>query len=199
MPGARGGSTLGPWFLHHYYEAECGPFRNLSDLAPEEAEAVQQRLRNRGDVFASRRSPDYLTTRRQLEERARELFVHKGGEPVRQRPHYMTLGACEWIMQWYRDGRELKLSLDEFDPRTVSFTYGDLFPAMRLDDGRPYRGEVYTGAEISRVVKRYGLPQAWNPDGSRGPERYIEAQIWDDAPLATFLADQARVTPGTTN
>jgi hypothetical protein len=182
----------GPGFLYHYYEAECGPFRNLSDLAPAAAEAVQHELRKRGDVFASRRSDDYLTIRRQLEDRARELFIHKGGEPVRQRPHYMTLGACDWIRQWYRDGRELKLPLDEFDPQTVSFTYGDLFPTMRLDDGRPYRGEVYTQAEISQVIERYGLPQAWNADGTSGPERYIEAQIWDDAPLAGLLAEHRR-------
>ncbi|OAH10570.1 hypothetical protein [Streptomyces jeddahensis] len=179
---------MGGWFLFHYYEHECGPFRNLSDLTQEEAEAVQRRLRERGDVFASRRSGDYLTIRRQLEEKARELFIRKGGKPTRARPHYMTLGACEWIRQWYRDGRELRLSIDEFDLRTISFTYGDLFPTMRYDDGRPYRGEVYTWDEMSQVIDRYGLPQDWNPDGSRGPERYIEAQIWDDAPLARASA-----------
>jgi hypothetical protein len=179
--------TTRGWFLHHYYEQECGPFRNLSDLAQDVAESVQRRLKERGDVFASRRSDDYLAIRRQLEERARDLFIFKGGEPVRARPHYMTLGACEWIRQWYREGRELKLHIDEFAPRTVSFTYGDLFPTMRCGDGRPYRGQVYTRDEIFRLIDEYGLPQDWNRDGSRGPERYIEAQIWDDAPLDRFL------------
>ncbi|MEU4601439.1 hypothetical protein AB0F43_00535 [Kribbella sp. NPDC023972] len=181
------GGTPRTWTLHHYYEHECGPFRNLSDLPVEEAEAVQRRLKERGDVFASRRTDDYLTIRRQLESRARELFIRKGGEPVRARPHYMTLGACEWIVEWYRDGRELTLGIDELDTQVISFTYGDLFPTMRYGDGKPYRGQVYTKDEIFRLIDDHGLPQAWNPDGSRAPERYIEAQIWDDAPLARFL------------
>lgn len=173
--------------LHHYYEHQYGPFKNLSDLSKDEAESVQGRLRERGDVYASRRSDDYLSIRRQLEEQARELFIHKGGAPTRARPHYMTLGPCDWIRHWYRDGRELNIPLEEFHPRLISFTYGDLFPTMRYDDGKPYRGEVYTLAEIFQLINRHGLPQDWNSDGSRGPERYIEAQIWDDAPLARFL------------
>lgn len=170
--------------LHHYYERHCGPFRNLSDLPAEGAEAVLQRLRERGDVFASRRSGDYLTVRRRLEDRARDLFVRKGGRPVRARPHYMTLGACDWLLQWYREGRVLAIGIEQFDPSAISFTYGDLFPALRLPEERPYWGQVFTLEEILAVVDLYGLPQLWNADGSRGPERYIEAQIWDDAPLA---------------
>jgi hypothetical protein len=173
--------------VHHYYERELGPFRNLSDLPVEEAEAVMQALRERGDVFASRRSTDYLTVRRDLEDRARDLFARKGGMPVRARPHYMTLGACTWLLDWYRQGRELAIGLDQFDPSAISFTYGDLFPAMRLADQRPYWGQVFTVEEIGALIDQYGLPQEWNADGSRGPERYIEAQVWDDAPLARYL------------
>ncbi len=51
---------------------------------------------------------------------------------------------------------------------------------MRFADGKPYRGPVYTLAELPGLVAAYGLPQAWNADGTRGPERYIEAQVWDD-------------------
>jgi len=29
----------------------------------------------------------------------------------------------------------------------------------------------------------YGLPQEWNADGQGGPERYIEAQVWDEPPI----------------
>lgn len=169
--------------LYHYYDEATGPFRNLSDLSPEEAEAVQERLRREGGTFAARRSADYLTVRRELEEVARRLFQAKGGAPARERPHYMTLGACPWLLGWYRCGRELRIPAAAFDPRTVSFTYGDLFPTMRYRDGKPYRGQVYTWNEIRELIHRYGLPQQWNGDGSGGPERYIEAQVWDDRPL----------------
>jgi hypothetical protein len=181
-----GGGATARRTLHHYYESRCGPFRNLSDLPPDEAEAVLRALRERGDVFASQRSADYLVVRRELEEQARNLFIRKGGRPVRERPHYMTLGACLWLRQWYREGRELTIDLDRFAPSTVSFTYGDLFPAMRLAGRRPYWGEVFTADEIGAVIDHYGLPQEWNPDGAGGPERYIEVQIWDDAPLAAY-------------
>ncbi|MBT2499455.1 hypothetical protein J7E25_10115 [Agromyces sp. ISL-38] len=96
----------------------------------------------------------------------------------------MTLGACDWLVEWYREGRELAIGLDQFDPSTINFTYGDLFPALRLADERPYWGQAFTLDEILALIDQYGLPQVWNADGSRGPERYIEAQIWDDAPLA---------------
>ena len=34
--------------------------------------------------------------------------------------------------------------------------------------------------EIIGVIKKYGLPQNWNPDGKYGPERYVEAHVWSD-------------------
>ncbi|WP_247048890.1 hypothetical protein [Arthrobacter rhizosphaerae] len=169
---------------HHYYEHECGPFKNLSDLTQEEAEAVQARLRERGDVFASLRSEDYLTIRRQVEEQARELFIRKGGTPTRPRPHYMTLGSCDWIRQWYRDGRELTIPLDAFHPRVISFTYGDLFPAMRYGDGKPYRGEVYT---------RTGTPaEAEGPNDDRSPDMGRRTAC-KPPPLGTLIAGEAGV------
>ena len=37
------------------------------------------------------------------------------------------------------------------------------------------------------LIRQYGLPQEWNHDGGQGPDRYIEAQVWDERPLLTFL------------
>ncbi len=182
---------MGRLDLHHYYERDLGPFQNLSDLPDEEAEEVMHRLRERGDVFASQRSTDYLRVRWGLEERARELFTRKGGRPVRARPHYMTLGSCPWLFDWYRQGQELVIGLDQVDAAAISFTYGDLFPAMRLAGQRPYWGQVYTLEEIRAVIEEYGLPQEWNVDGTGGPERYVEAQIWDDTPLTDYLGKPA--------
>ena len=48
-------------------------------------------------------------------------------------------------------------------------------------------GQVYTLDELAELVRLYGLPQDWNPDGALGPDRYIEAQVWDDALLRAFL------------
>jgi hypothetical protein len=174
-------------FLYHYFDESTGPFRNLSDLEPADAEKVLNEIRDQQKGFASKRSTDYLTIRRSLELKARELFILKGGKPIRSYPHYMTLGECPWLLEWFEQGKQVSIPIEEFDPYTISFTYGDLFPTMRYPDGKVYRGQVYTLNEIYRVINEFGLPQKWNPLGSNGPERYIEVQIWDDKSLTTWL------------
>ncbi|MCL6603670.1 MAG: hypothetical protein K6T94_12405 [Paenibacillus sp.] len=175
------------FYLYHYYEEKTGPFRNLSALSPDMADQLMHKFKSEGVVFASQRPDDYLTIRRDLEARARDLFIQKGGKPLHLYPHYLTLGPCSWIKKWYTEGRELKIHIDEFDPEHISFTYGDLFPAMRFKDGKPYRGILYTKHEIIKIIEKYGFPQDWNVDGKLGPERYIEVQIWDDKNLLKYI------------
>ena len=184
--------TAIPDFLVHYYEATDRPFRNLSDLPEAEAEAVLQQIRRAGDRFASQRADDYLTVRRGLEALVREKFIAKGGKPQRQRPHYLVVGDCPWLKHWYRNGCELRIALTAFRMEQVSFTYGDTFPAMRYEDDKPYRKQVYTLTELPGLIEQYGLPQLWNAEGKLGPDRYIEAQVWDDEALQPYL-----ITPPT--
>jgi len=174
-------------FLYHYYELARGPFRSLSDLPLHEALIIQEQLKEDKSLFASKRSDDYLFIRKDLEQKARNLFINKGGKPLRSSPHYMTLGKCQWLKEWYKEGQELEIHMDEFDEKTISFTYGDLFPTMRFQDGKPYRGQVYTKDEIYKLIEEYGFPQEWNKEGDNGPERYIEVQIWDDKPIMKYI------------
>jgi hypothetical protein len=176
-----------PDFLSHYYERADGPFSNLSMLPPEQAEQILEGIRRNGNRFASQRASDYLKKRLELETKIRQRFEEKGGKPKLARPHYMILGICPWLKQWYVDGQELQIKLVSLPKECLSFTYGDSFPAMNYKDGKPYRGQVYIASELEEIIKRYGLPQQWNPDGKGGPERYIEAQIWDDVPLKEHL------------
>lgn len=173
--------------LYHYYDHVIGPFRNLSDLPPEEADQVLKEIRRQNKGFAGQRSQDYLAIRRTLENQARQAFLAKGGNPVRQHPHYMTLGECPWLLDWYTVGASLQIPLTAFEPDTLSFTYGDLFPTMRYQDGKPYRGQVYTLDEIFGIIRQYGWPQDWNTRGDHGPERYIEVQVWDERPLVPWI------------
>ena len=176
-----------PEVIVHYYEANNGPFKSLSDLSLEEAEFILQQIRQQGIVFASKRNSDYLQIRMSVEERIRRLFVEKGGQPQRPRPHYFILGCCDWVKSWYREGREIQISLQTVNPKIISFTYGDSFPAMRYQDGKPYRGQVYLTEDLPMLIARYGLPQVWNNEGRLGPERYIEAQVWDNEPVKGYL------------
>jgi hypothetical protein len=185
-----------PDYLSHYYDAETGPFRNLSDLSLGAAEGILQAIREKGRGFASQRGQDYLRIRLDLEAQVRALFVAKGGRPTRLRPHYAILGSCPWVLSWYPNGRELRIPIACFQPEVLSFTYGDTFPAMRVKDGGHHRGRVYTLAELPELVAEFGLPQETNPWGQHGPERYIEAQIWDDEPIRAYLAKAAAQPSG---
>jgi hypothetical protein len=176
-----------PRYLYHYYEASIGPFKTLSDLSSEESERVLQDIRQEGLMFAAKRSEDYMTIRRGLEYKVRNLFIDKGGKPLRKSPYSMTLGECSWIKQWYKNAKEIKIPISAFDSKTISFTYGDIFPAMRYQDGREYRQKVYTLEEIEQIINIYGLPQEWNKEGKNGPERYIEVQVWDNKPIKDYL------------
>ena len=186
--------TRVPDHLYHYYERLRGPLVSLSELSPEDAEAILGEIRRDGVTFASRRSSEYLGIRRILEEKLQMLFREKGGQPRRARPHYFILGPCPWVRGWYNNGCEVRITLAAVAPAVVSFTYGDSFPAMRYQDGKPYRGQVYTLEELPRLVAEYGLPQEWNPDGEYGPDRYIEAQVWDDGPVQSCLQAQTEAS-----
>lgn len=172
-----------PLHLFHYYEQSAGPFRSLSSLTAPEAENVLAGLRQKNETFAGKRQENYVKVRLELERKIRALFIDKGGLPKKDYPHYMTLGACDWLLDWYKAGEAVQIPLAMLDPRSISFTYGDSFPAMRFQDGKPYRGQVYIVDELPELIGRYGFPQEWNKDGALAPERYIEAQIWDDAVL----------------
>lgn len=184
-------------WLYHYYEKSRGPFVNLSDLSETQAEEVQESLRKQNDVMASRRDKGYVLRRRELEEHARELFISKGGRPVRKAPHYMVVGTCPWLMNWYKESACVQIHISRFEPDTLSFSYGDLFPTFspRVNDGKEYRRQIYTYPEILELINKYGLPQDWNSDGSLGPERYIEVQVWDDEPLQRMFGGDNRDVP----
>jgi hypothetical protein len=156
-------------------------------LSIDHAEQILEEIRRKANRFASQRSSDYMRKRFVLEDKIRTRFQAKGGLPKLVRPHYLILGSCAWLKTWYVDGQELQIKLDSIPASCVSFTYGDSFPAMNYNDGKPCRGQVYTRNELAELVERYGLPQVWNPDGKGGPERYIETQIWDDDPLKEYV------------
>ena len=173
-----------PDHLYHYYEHSRGPLRNLSDLAPDEAEAVLEALRQRDDGFASQRNSDYLSIRRELEAFVRARFIDKGGEPLRNTPHYFTLGACDWVETWYAHGSEIHIPLAEIDVRQCDQLHlRRYFPgdALRRRQTVSPTG-LHAGGTRRSGRAMYGLPQEWNADGKGGPDRYIEAQVWYDPP-----------------
>ena len=177
-------------FLYHYYDKTIGPFKNLSDLDREEADKVLQQIAiTKPNVQCAKRSADYMQARAYYENILRTEFQKKGGYIQRQVPHYMVVEHSPWLSTWYENSAYIKIPIEEFDLRMVSFTYGDSHPTFsdRVNDGKEYRKKLYTYDEILEVINKYGLPQDWNDDGKFGPERYIEAHIWSDEVIGKYL------------
>lgn len=179
-------------FLYHYFDKTIGPFKNLSDLSVEEANRVLQEIAiTKPKVQCARRNADYMQARIYYENILRNEFKKKGGLISRQVPHYMVVEHSPWLSTWYENSAYIKIPIEEFDTRTISFTYGDSHPTFsdRINDGKEYRKKLYTYDEILEVIEKYGLPQDWNDDGKYGPERYIEAHIWSDDVIGKYLVD----------
>ena len=148
-------------FLYHYFDKAIGPFKNLSDLSIEEANRVLQEIAiTKPKVQCARRNADYMQARIYYENILRNEFQKKGGIINRQVPHYMVVEHSPWLSSWYENSAYIKIPIEEFDVRTISFTYGDSHPTFsdRINDGK------------------------------YGPERYIEAHIWSDDVIGKYLA-----------
>jgi hypothetical protein len=90
---------------------------------------------------------------------------------------------------------EVRLPLSALPEDVTSFTYPDSFEAMALGASfglpyspQPYHGQAFKLAQLPEVVRAYGLPSD-EPDAAydgyhlRPCEKYIELQVWSDAPL----------------
>ena len=102
----------------------------------------------------------------------------------------MVVEHSPWLSTWFENSAYIKIPIEAFDLKTVSFTYGDSHPTFspRVNDGKEYRKKLYTYDEILKIIDKYGLPQAWNNDGRFDPERYIEAHIWSDDVIKQYIS-----------
>jgi hypothetical protein len=176
-----------PTFACHYYLPDRGPFRSLSDLASGADNPIFQELLTRHTVdpkYRRRFGSDYLCRRKTIEAELRQLFLERGGKPVRETPFYMTLGESPWFKGLNEQHREVRIPLSELNPQTTSVTFPDSFITMSKPD-KAYFRKVFTLPEIPDVVKEFGLPVTdrsvdyegyWRTDF----EFYIELQVWEE-------------------
>ena len=136
------------------------------------------------------RQPQYMDRRHYIENILKTEFKKKGGVVIRKAPHYMVVEHSPWLNTWFDNAEYVKIPIEEFDVKTISFTYGDAFPVFsdsqhKMDDAE-FRRVVYTYDEIISIIEKYGLPQNWNYDGTHGPSRYVEAHIWSDETINKY-------------
>jgi len=178
-------------FLFHYFDKTIGAFVNLSDIPIDEAKAILNNIKEeKPNVQSAKRHPTYMEDRHYYEEILKTEFFKKGGVIKRKAPHYMVIEHSPWLSTWFNNGAFIKIPIEEFDLKTISFTYGDSHPVFspRVNkmDLKEYRKKLYTYDEILKLIDKYGLPQDWNDDGAYGPERYIEAHIWSDETIDRY-------------
>jgi hypothetical protein len=173
-----------PDYLSYYFRRGQPPFEVLSDL---HVDVAQRILANdtswRGDGT-------YLEHRKRHEKLIRELFVEKGGRPKRRYPIYAILGESPTGPHDLENEYDYKIRipLDIFPRGSASFTYPDSLYEVPFDDlgrvnlARNQAPTIYTMDDLARVICTYRV-YAYN-------NHYIEAQIWDDEPLAPFSAPQ---------
>jgi len=176
--------------LYHYYDSAIGPFKSLTAIPIDEAKIVLDEIKKtRPGSQSAQRHDKYVQYRHNCEAILRRECIKKGIITKRTSPHYMVVEHSPWLSTWSENSAFIKIPIEEFDLRTVSFTYGDSHPTFsdRVNDGKEYRKKLYTYDEILEVIAKYGLPQDWNDDGRFGPERYVEAHIWSDDVIGKYL------------
>lgn len=176
--------------LYHYFDRSTGPFRNLSDLSDEEAKTVLREIRQkRPRSQAASRDEKYMARRAAYERTAYDLFLKMGGRPRRKTPHTMAVEACDWLYSWYEKPSFVRIPIEAFDLKTLSFTYGDLHPTFSpiVTDGKEYRKKLYLYPDILKIIEKYELPQNMPPaEGVIGLPRYVEVQIWSDETVLAY-------------
>ncbi len=175
--------------LYHYFDKRSGPFKSLTSVPKAEAEIIMEQMkRERPNSQCALRHDKYVEYRHNCEAILRREFAAKGGIMEIMSPHYMVVEHSPWLSTWFEQGDFLKIPIEEFDVRTLSFTYGDSMPTFspKIHDGKEYRHKLYTYPEILKVIEKYGLPQDWNDDGAYGPERYIEVHVWSNKTIKKF-------------
>jgi len=181
-------------YLYHYFAKERGPFLSISDLPAEEAKKVIYNFQrdwaeNEGREYVENES-DFggQELRRLIEIEMRQKFSKKCGKILKKYPYYLILRNDDPLMSdgadlrgLYKNGDLIKISVEEFDMSTVSFTYGD--STQNSDPGtfsdKSYWNQVYTYDEIFEIIKKYGWITKGNNIGWRDPY-YIEAQAWSE-------------------
>ena len=177
-------------YLYHYFDKRTGPFRSMTALPEAEANTLLEEIKlNRPDSMCAKRDNAYIANRKRCEDLLRREFAKKGGIMDIERPYYMVVEHSQWLYSWYEQPDYVKIPVEEFDLRKISFTYGDSMPTFspKVNDGKEYRRQLYTYDEILGIIDKYGLPQDWNNDGAKGPERYIEVHVWSDELIRKFL------------
>ena len=185
--------TAFPTVITHNFHSERGAFKNICSLPRPEAEVILDEIRATGTRNIK---ANYLTRRHAVESWLIRESKKKVNAITLSRPIYFFLGD-------FADGKDSSrpqscvIPLHYFPQDVLTFTYPDSMASLpialedkHLPHRREYHGQVFTLEEIQAVVAEHGLPNdRWKHDPARQYDRFIEVQVWNDAPIKRFLRD----------
>lgn len=168
--------------LMHYCHPACIPFRNIMRLPQEEAFRLTRKMAGSYPAASAflRFSDfeDYYPRRMEADGILSAAFRSRGGKPIQAHPLSFALDGSDFLDQWFDQGQILQLPLSIVPPDQISFTLGD---SLGMLD--------HTGGFIFLTLDELHARIAAHPEGKQGflrdmkaQYRYIEAQLWDDAP-----------------
>ncbi len=194
-------------YLTHYYIKGTPPFRSLSTLPDDEALQLMTALCDETPFGERFKDPlQYLHHRQSTERWVRAEFIAKGGQPQEPYPIYMALGSSPWLVKAAPHTPlhgELRIPLAVFQEGDVSFTYPDSMISHWFGAEKPieyyqpdYHGRVFMRSEILAIVAERGLPEdGWEPRLPDHLAPYIEAQVWNRAPLLAYQEEMQAERP----
>ena len=181
-------------YLYHYFEKNQPPFRTLTSLPFYEAKKIVSAWEIGGEEWTN----NFLNLRYHRDEALRNKFITIGGKPVRTAPIYFTLNANEGMKTWFNEPDCIEISMSEFEPDTVSFTYGDSFAVLNseLDTGEEWWNRVFHYDGIIKLIDKYGFPEdpPYHMKKRIFPKDkniqhcllFVEAHIWSDKVLDKY-------------
>ncbi|TXJ09191.1 MAG: hypothetical protein E6Q28_15930 [Afipia sp.] len=173
-----------PAVVTHNFHPDRGAFRNVCSLPAEDAGRIIASIRLGGHAYLRE---DYLRRRMQAEKWLIAECRRKIGAPPRSRPIYFFLGNMADGWDKSRPA-SIVLPLAMFDPAVITFTFPDSMTSCpyltQADPGSgPWHGRVFSRDEIEDLIATHGFPDPGRPREQRGPDAFIEMQLWDDEPL----------------
>ncbi len=169
------------------------PFKSTSELADDEIPIfMKKHLPNHSWFHANPKQR--IRSRRKVEKWLHEEFIKSGGEPKTEHPCYFTLGKSSFLKNFESfDGKsiELKIPLNDFSSKHISFTYPDSFFSEWLNQNQDHplfnkdlNGRVFTLDVLPDLLRQNAFPTDQFIDTPNYEYQfYIEAQVWNSDDL----------------
>lgn len=169
-------------YLIHYFHPDCEPLKNIMRLPQEEAfRLAKEMAASHPEASAFFRFSDfenYYPRRMEADGILSAAFRDRGGRPTEKHPLSFALEGSDFLDHWFDRGKVLRLPLRCVPREQISFTLGDSLGMLER-----------TGGFIFLTLDDLQERIAAHPGGAPGflqdakqQYRYIEAQLWDDAP-----------------